>query len=281
MFGSISRAHHEVVGLVPAAGQARRLGGLPFSKELFPVDVSDDPDDHVAKPVIEFLLDNMQASGVTRAFVIIRDGKWDIPAHLGDGSRFCLALGYLMMGRPFGVPYSLDQAYEHVRDNVVVLGFPDIVLRLPNAFAMCLADLGESGADVVLGGFPADFPQGVDMMDMTPEGTVRALDIKPAESLLTHTWCLAAWTPRFTRFLHEHLAERTEPDEAGRELQVADVFNLAIAAGLTVRVKHVSEHPFVDIGTPGGMVRFMRDRRRHLSVPIPETGNGPGEQTTE
>jgi glucose-1-phosphate thymidylyltransferase len=223
----------------------------------------------------------MQASGVARAFVIIRDGKWDIPAHLGDGSRFGLALGYLMMGRPFGVPYSLDQAYAHVRDNIVVLGFPDIVLRLPNVFGMCVAELRSSNADVVMGSFPADFPQGVDMVDMAHDGTVNALVVKPPASSLTHTWGVAAWSPRFTALLHEHLAERSDPSEAGRELHVAEIFNLAIAAGLRVRAKIVSEHPYVDIGTPGGMVRFMRDRRRHVSVPTSATGNGPGEQTTE
>jgi len=260
-------AQHDVVGLVPAAGQAQRLGGLPFSKELFPVDVSTDPDDHIAKPVIEFLLENMRGSGISRAYVIIRDGKWDIPAHLGDGSRFGMSLGYLMMGRPFGVPYSLDQAYAHVRDSTVVLGFPDIVLRLPNAFAMCLDELRAAQADVVLGGFPADYPQGVDMIDAAADGRVNALIIKPASSELRTTWGVAAWSPRFTAFLHTHLAERIEPNESGRELQIADVFNLAIAAGLGVRTKSVSQYPYVDIGSPRGLVHFQRDRDRHLSIP--------------
>jgi glucose-1-phosphate thymidylyltransferase len=251
--------------LIPAAGLARRLGALPFSKELFPVDVSDDPRRHVAKPVIEFLLENMCGSGIRRACVVIRDGKWDVPGHLGDGSRFGLALAYFIMGRPFGVPYSLDQAYDHIRDDVVALGFPDIVLCLPDAFDRCLNVQQRSRADVVLGGFPADHPPGVDMLDVAADGRVNGLIIKPATSSLSLTWGLATWGPAFTGFMHELLARRTEADAKARELQVADVFNEAIKAGLHVRAEIVSERAYVDIGTPDGLVRFMDDRKRHLS----------------
>jgi len=254
-----------VVGLVPSAGQAQRLGGLPFSKELFPVDVSDDPDVHVPKPVIEFLLENMRASGIDRAYIVIRDGKWDIPGHLGDGSRFDMSLGYLMMGRPFGVPYSLDQAYAHVSDCTVALGFPDIVLRMPDGFRACLARQEQTGADVVLAGFPADHPSGVDMLDIAANGRVNELVVKPATSSLSHTWGLAVWSPKFTSFMHEFLMAEELPAVSRRELHVADVFNEAIAAGLNVRVEIVSDRPYVDIGTPGGLARFSRNRGRHLA----------------
>jgi glucose-1-phosphate thymidylyltransferase len=251
--------------LIPAAGQASRLNRLPFSKELYPVDVSDDPDMQVPKPVIEFLLENMRASGIGRAYVVVRDGKWDIPAHLEDGSPFGMTLGYLMLGLPYGVPYTLDQAYEHVRDCVVALGFPDIVLRRPDAFARCLERLGESGADVVLGGFPADHPPGVDMIEFGADGAVRKLIVKPPSSNLTHTWGLGVWRPSLSDFMHELLLARSDPSHAEPELHVAHVLNEAIAAGLDVRIEMVSDQPYVDIGTPGGLARFARDRNRHLS----------------
>jgi glucose-1-phosphate thymidylyltransferase len=241
------------------------LGELPFSKELFPIDVSEDPGHRIAKPVIEFLLENMRGSGIRRAGVVIRDGKWDIPGHLGDGSRFGLALAYFIMGRPFGVPYSLDQAYDHVRDSDVALGFPDIVLCLPDAFARCLDVQHSCRADVVLGGFPADHPPGVDMLDIASDGRVNGLVVKPEASSLSHTWGLATWSGAFTDFMHELLAARPEADAAARELHVADVFNEAIAAGLHVRAEILSDQPFVDIGTPQGLARFMDNRSRHLS----------------
>jgi glucose-1-phosphate thymidylyltransferase len=238
---------------------------LPFSKELFPVNVSEDAEVHVPKPVIEFLLENMRASGIERAYVIVRDGKWDIPAYLGDGSRYGLALGYLMLGLPYGVPYTLDQAYKHVGDCVVALGFPDIVLRLPDAFAVCLNKMEETGADAVLGGFPADNPPGVDMVDMGPDGLVRSLVVKPKSTDLTHCWGLAVWRSTLTHFMHDLVAYRTDPSEHKPELHVAHVFNEAIAAGLDIRVEMVSKGPFVDIGTPRGLARFARSRDRYLA----------------
>lgn len=255
---------HTVVGLIPAAGQASRMGGLPFSKELFPVDVSDDADTHTAKPIIEFTLDNMRASGIGEVYVVIRDGKWDIPRHLGDGSRLGLSIAYLMMGRPYGVPYSLDQGYAPTRDKLVALGFPDHVLGRADAFELCLAKLTESGADVMVGCFPADFPSGVDMVDARSDGRVNRFVVKPESTSLTHAWAIATWTPAFSAFMHDFLAKKSEPDALGNELQVADVFNAALTAGLDIRATSVSEHPFVDIGTPGGLARFARHRARLL-----------------
>lgn len=254
-----------VVGLIPAAGQGSRLGGLPFSKELYPVDASDDPDVQKPRAVMEFLLDDMRCAGIHRVYIVVRDGKWDIPGHLGDGSRFGLSIAYLMMGRPFGVPYSLDQAHHHLGDAVVALGFPDIMVGCPDAFGVCLAKLNETGADVVVGAFPADDPKAVDMLQMTPDDRVERFVIKPQTTTLTHTWPLAVWTPAFTDFMHGFLHDKTEPEDANNDLQVGHVFNAAIEAGLDVRAETVSDQPFIDVGSPGGLARFARHRQRLLA----------------
>ena len=242
------------------------MGGLPFSKELYPVDVSDDPDIQKPRPVIEFVLDDMRRNGIDRIFVVVRDGKWDIPRYLGDGSRFNLSIAYLMMGRPFGVPFSLDQGYDYVHDQLVALGFPDILVGSPDAFGLCLAEQEQTGADIVVGSLPTDFPQGVDMLEMAADNKVAKFVIKPQATSLTHAWPLAVWTPVFTSFLHEFLRGKNEPPGSGKELQVADVFNAAISAGLDVRAVPISNHPFVDIGSPGGLARFAHQRQRLLSA---------------
>lgn len=254
-----------VVGLIPAAGQGTRLAGLPFSKELYPVDASVDPDVQEPRAVVEFLLENMRRAGIHRVYIVVRDGKWDIPGHLGDGSRFGLSIAYLMMGRPFGVPYSLDQAHAHLREAVVALGFPDIMVGCPDAFGSCLAKLDETGADVVAAGFPAEHPQAVDMLEMAADGRVERFVIKPQVTALTHTWPLAVWTPAFSDFMHGFLNDKTEPVDANRDLQVGHVFNAAIEAGLDVRAEIVSDRPFVDIGSPSGLARFRQHRHRLLS----------------
>ena len=70
--------------------------------------------------------------------MILRDGKWDIPSYLGDGSLVNLHLAYLMMAQPFGVPYTLDQAYPFVKDCRIALGFPDVLFESQDAFEKIL-----------------------------------------------------------------------------------------------------------------------------------------------
>jgi len=85
------------------------------------------------KVVCHYLLEKMRNAGVCKAYIILREGKWDIPAYLRDGTIFDMHLAYLMLGVPFGVPYTVDQAYPFVKENLVAFGFPDVLfnLRMP------------------------------------------------------------------------------------------------------------------------------------------------------
>ena len=117
-----------VIGLLPAAGQARRLSPLPMSKELFPLGLTIGPGNRCyPKVVSQYLLERMVAAGVGEAFVILRPGKWDIPAYFGDGTAVCMRLAYLTVHVSHGVPFTLDQAYPFVRGETVALGFPDLL----------------------------------------------------------------------------------------------------------------------------------------------------------
>lgn len=138
---SKKRAFPDVVGIVPMAGRASRLPGLPCSKEIFPVGFVDAGDGQERRPVAvcEHLLGNLQTAGIEDVYVIIRDGKWDIPAYLGDGSRLGLHLAYLMMGAPWGTPYSIDQAYPFVRDRRVALALPTCALTTGRSLPGCLS----------------------------------------------------------------------------------------------------------------------------------------------
>ncbi len=60
--GSADRTPLDVVGLVPAAGEAKRLGKLPCSKELFPVGFHRVGDGGQVNPkvVSQYLLEKMR-----------------------------------------------------------------------------------------------------------------------------------------------------------------------------------------------------------------------------
>ena len=254
----VSRPFSEdVVGIVPMAGTASRLGELACSKEIHPVKpaVGEHGTDGSPRAVCEHLLEKMHAAGVNRVYVILRQGKWDIPAYLGDGSRNGLHLAYLMMGLPYGTPYSIDQAYPFSQHAIVAFGFPDMVLAPGDIFKTLLEYRKSADADVVLGLFPADRSDKVDMVDVDSNGKVKQITLKPGHTHLRFTWGVAVWTPTFSRFLHEFLAAHQKIAATEPEIFLGDIVQAGIDNGLNIHAIQVSAHPFLDIGTTDDLRR--------------------------
>jgi len=251
----------ELIGLIPAAGTAARLAPLPCSKELLPVRGADSG--APPAPVIRGLLDRMRAAGVSRAYIVIRDGKWDLPRYLGDGQAMSLPLSYLMMGDPSGPPFTLDQAYPFVRDATVVFGFPDIIVEPADVYTPLIERLEHSPADVMLGLFPAHAPQEMDMVEADEHGIVRSLWLKPPRTELRDAWICAVWRPAFTEFLHEQIRFLRLSRPAGHarppELSVGHLLQAALQAGLRLESVRFPEGRYVDIGTPDGWRRALLD----------------------
>ena len=144
----------EKIGLIPAAGIAKRLGSLAFSKEILPIGFNAGKKEPGLKAVSTYLLEKFHQASVKRVYMVIRKGKWDILNCYGDGSEIGIQLAYLIMAHPFGVPYTLDQAYSFVKTSKVFLGFPDVLFEPENAFTVADAALGQKSADIMLGLYP-------------------------------------------------------------------------------------------------------------------------------
>jgi glucose-1-phosphate thymidylyltransferase len=250
----------EVIGLIPAGGQAHRIAPLPCSKEIYPIGFSRSDEKRGLRPKVvgQYVLEKMRAAGITKAYIILRKEKWDIPAYFGDGAALDMHIGYLMLGVPFGVPYTLDQAYPFVREATVALGWPDILLDAEDAFARILQCITDGDADVVLGLFPTDRPEKVDMVDVASDGRVRQIIIKPQQTTLGYTWGNAVWTPTFTEFLHQYVVTHKDKAAHQPEVFVGDIMYAAIRAGLRVIAIPISSTPCLDIGTPEELLKAIR-----------------------
>jgi glucose-1-phosphate thymidylyltransferase len=255
---------HDIIGLIPAAGQATRLAPLPCSKELYPVGLRSEAGSVRPKVVCQDLLEKMARAGIGKVYVVLRAGKWDIPAYLGDGSAFHVSVAYLMMRLPFGPPYSLDQAYPFVQNSLVAMGFPDILIEPDDAFVHLRTRQTETSADIVLGLFPTNRPETCDMVATDPAGRAQQIFIKPTSTDVQDTWLIAVWTPTFTQFLHDHLATTMTLAEASplprREMHVGEVIQAAIEAGLHVDTLQFRHGWYLDIGTPEGLASLYRTR---------------------
>ena len=260
----------EIVGLIPAAGIAQRISPLPCSKELLPVGFHQPEANCDTRPkvVSHYLLESMHLAEISKVYIILRRGKWDIPAYFGDGKIVNLSIAYLMMDLPFGVPYTLDQAYPFVKDDTIVFGFPDIIFQPEDAFIKLLAKLEETHADIVLGLFSSTHPHNEDMVDFNNDGTIRSIEIRPESTNLQYTWIIAVWTPSFTRFMHNHIKElkgallNDKNDDSGKkpqELFLGSIFQAAIRQNMPVGTVLFNKNSYIDIGTPDNLIKINQN----------------------
>ncbi len=264
----------EVVGLIPAAGMATRLQPFPCSKEVYPVGFARDEKSGLPRPKVaaQYLLEKFSAAGITKAFLVIKDGKWDIPNYFREGNLVGLSLAYLVIAGSLGPPDTLDRAFPFIEQNRVAFGFPDILFGPDDAYVRLIARQEQTGADVVLGLHEIEDPRVWDMVDSDAAGRVLDLVMKPASTKLTHGWCCAVWTPTFTDFLHSFLrSEETsrnldrlasKANDPGGDLAMGVVLHAALKAGLSIQsVKFPSER-YLDIGTPENLAKAVA--RFHL-----------------
>ncbi len=261
-----------IIGLLPAAGQGTRISPLPMSKELFPIGFRPVPGKVGLRPklVCHYLLEKMQRAGADQAFFILRPGKWDIPNFLGDGAELGMHLGYVTVHVPFGVPFSLNQAYPFLRGATVLLGFPDILFEPEQAYQVLLDRLHGGRADVVLGLFPTDQPQNVGVVEFDGSGVVRGIYEKSGFTHLPYMWAIAAWRPTFSDFLHGFVGDRTQaligtqvPQHLTAwppytETPIGDVIQAALEAGLRVEAEPFPTGQYLDIGTPENLAKAIQ-----------------------
>jgi glucose-1-phosphate thymidylyltransferase len=261
----------DVVGLIPAAGRGKRIAPLPCSKELYPIGFRQDAHgDSRPEVASAHLLDKFRHAGITRAFVILREGKWDIPAYFGDGRGVGINLAYVVIEGSIGPPDTLDRAYPFVAGQRVAFGFPDILFGPDDVFVRLLEHQGKSDAHIVLGCYPAHDVRQLDMLDIDAHGTIRAVELKPQTSSLVYSWICAVWSVEFSRFLHEHVererathardAQAYSGIDPQGDLPVGAVIKAAVEQGLRVHGVTFPRERFIDIGTPENLIQALKTK---------------------
>lgn len=229
----------ELVGLVPAAGHATRLG-VAFPKELFPILP------HRYVPLGEVTLQNLRAAGARHVVVVIQAHKAALLQCFGSGRRLGLDISYVCQDdysnnarKSGGLSEALDSGYHLVRGRTVLFGMPDTLVWPPDCFRQILAEMEASGADLVLGLFPTDTPEKFGMVEFSEDGSVVQIIDKPETTDLTHMWGIIAWSGAFTEHLHR-CVEDGIPD-------FAEIMNLGIDCGLVARSRIIQGGLYADL----------------------------------
>lgn len=240
-----------IVGIIPMAGLASRLGKLPVSKELLPVgNKKEGP-----KPVSLYLIDSMKHAGVKDIHLVLRNGKWDIPSFYKSGKNFGFNASYHIAHYGYGVPFTINEAFPFIEEKWVVLGFPDIIFKPADVFSSMIKKLTDADTSIVLGSMPVNDPEKWDMVEADEYGMVSEILIKSKKSdHLRYNWFLAAWKPEFTLFLKNFveslLNNHSSGDLENNEYHLGDVLNMAIQNGIKVKTVVFENGKCLDIGTP-------------------------------
>lgn len=242
----------KVVGLIPAAGRAKRLTLLPGSKELFPIGFYNATlGGRVClrpKVVSHYLLEAMVLAGVTKVYMILSKEKCDILRYYGDGAEFGAPIAYLVIDHFSGMPYTLNQAQPWLMDDTVIFGMPDTLFTPTDVFVDLLKRHSATRDDLTIGLFPTSNPQRFGMVALAAGDRVLKVIDKPAQTNLTHMWGMACWSPCFTHFMGEYLQKIPPPSE--REVVLGDVFQAAVDEGLNVGAVRFDDGQYIDVGIP-------------------------------
>lgn len=237
-----------VIAVVPAAGHARRLGGaVEGSKEIAEV---------AGRPVASHVLARLATAGIDRAIVPLRRGKWDVPETLRGTHTAGVELAYVVVDETRSSVHSVVAALPFIGEHQVALAFPDVLFEPADAFAALRRQLTSGDAAIVIGLFPTDTPERVDMVRLDDAGRPVEIAIKQPDRGLRYSWSIAVWRPHFSRFLVDYVtAFDKAPAAGGHELHVGEVVQAAITNDLGVEAVAFPEGGHLDIGTPADLAR--------------------------
>jgi glucose-1-phosphate thymidylyltransferase len=233
----------ELIGLIPAAGKGLRLG-LPYPKELYPIIHK-----NRYKPVSQFAVENLTASGVQNIVFVINETKHQLIGYFGNGRRFNCNISYVVQepresantSSSPGLADALQSAYHLIRNKTVCFGMADTIMNPKDIFRRVL-DQADAADDVILGLFQTNRPEKFGMVDLGDKNQVIRIIDKPKVTELEYMWGFIVWRPAFTDHLNSCILNENITD-------FAHVMNLAIQRGLLCRGVVIEGGSYSDLGT--------------------------------
>ena len=250
-----------IVGILPAAGVGRRVSGLRWRKDLYPIGWEDTLIDGVVcrrpRVVAACSFDAMAEAGARKMFMVVGDGG-EVMRYFG-AERGGVPIAYLYQEEVRGAAFAIDLARPWLpADHTVLFGFPDTLVEPLDAYSQMLRTHQAESADLTLGLFPTDRPSSFGMVQLQDNRPIALFD-KPKATDCRFMYGMACWGPAISRLQAELLRDWPGPGEA----VPADLFTSAIEHKLKVRAHIFEEGRYIDIGTASDLnhaVDAYRDR---------------------
>lgn len=244
-----------MLGVIPAAGAARRLQPLPFSKELLPVGSQLKDGSERPRAVSEFIVERLILGGATRLCFVVAPRKLDIITYYGasvDGVPVCYAIqpepsglsDAVFRGLPFAAP-----------DEEIAVGLPDTVWFPADA----LRALPRHELSFLL--FPVEQPQLFDAVVADEAGRVQEIQVKSAVASSSWIWGAFQAPTAVFRDLYALWLERGKQD-----VYVGSLVNAYLARGGAASAVRAGTS-YVDVGTVTGYRRAFASLQEQAPAP--------------
>ncbi|UQX03430.1 glucose-1-phosphate thymidylyltransferase [Streptomyces sp. RerS4] len=206
--------------LVLSGGTGTRLRPLTHSmpKQLMPI---------ANKPVLEYVLDDIRAMGVTDVGIIVNHWAPAVRERIGDGSRLGLRVTYIRQDEALGLAHAVTVGRSFLGDEDFVLYLGDSVLTEGAAHVADTFRATRPAAHVVV--CKVGDPRAFGVVEVDADGAVVGLEEKPehpaGDLAMTGVYF-------FTPAIHDAIAAIT-PSRRG-ELEVTDAIQFLLTSGAEV-----------------------------------------------
>lgn len=196
-----------VWGIVPAAGAARRIQPLAFSKELLPVGSVMQGTAERPRAVSEYLVERMAAGGADRICFVIGPGKSDILNYFG-GSAYSAEVVYAVQQQPGGLCDAVFRALPVIqKEDQVLIGLPDTIWFPEDA----LRHLPNDRLSFLL--FPVKDPEQFDAVVTRDQDRVVRIEVKHPKPGTEWIWGAIKMNGAILRELYDLWRARNCADE--------------------------------------------------------------------
>ncbi|GAB3959129.1 glucose-1-phosphate thymidylyltransferase [Streptomyces sparsus] len=207
--------------LVLSGGSGTRLRPFSYSmpKQLIPI---------VNKPVLEHVLENIAALGVTDVGIIVGDWAPQIAEVIGDGSRLGVRVTYIPQDKPLGLAHCVTLARPFLGDDDFVMYLGDNML--PDGVSAIAEDFTANRPDAQVVVHKVADPRAFGVAELGPDGRVERLVEKPQQPRSDLAMIGVYF---FTAAIHRAV-DAIEPSARG-ELEITDAVQWLVETGARVK----------------------------------------------